>query len=367
MPELMYIPLNKIRGNPVALRDVNRDSDSFMELVGSIKKDGVLNPINVRRKPGEDGKEFELVDGLQRYSASCEAGTGAVENGQGMFEDTKDAEGKTSKIGVIPAQVVSRDDADALTSQIIANAHKIETQPAEYSAAIRRYLGYNPTLSESALAAKLNKSPQWISKMLSLNKLHDQAKPLVNEGKISLSNAVALSKLPAEEQLNWLDRAQTQDAGSFSVAAFARVKEIRDANRKGQAPGEESFIPVTHLRKKPEIEKEMEQAELLAALIRDQNITKGIKPNNEGLIQAAVEGAKLAMKWVLNFDPASIEAQKARDAARRKTAEEEKIRRKAEQSATKEKEAVERAEKAREAAAAAKAAAEALPPAPATT
>lgn len=364
MPELKYIPLNRIRGNPVALRDVNKNSDKFAELVGSVKKDGIINPINVRRKAGEDGKEYELIDGLQRFSASQEVGTGVVDKGQGVFEDTVDAEGKPSKIGVIPAQVIEREDAEALTSQIIANAHRIETKPVEYSTAIRRYLGTNPTLTEAGLAGILNKSPQWISKILGLQKLGDSVKPLVDEGKMSLSNAFALSNLPGEEQMNWLERAQTMEAGLFTQAALARAKEIKDANRKGKDAGPEQFIPVTHLRKKPEVEAEMNTPTVVAALIRDQNITNEIKTNREGLVQAAIVGAQMALKWALNFDPASIEIAKAKDDKRRQTEAEAKIRRDAERTTKKEQEAAKRADEAREAAAKAREAAAALPPVP---
>lgn len=366
MPELKYIPLDAIRGNPVALRDVNRQSEEFMELVGSIKRDGVFNAINVRHAPGEDGKQYVLVDGLQRFTGSCEAGTGVVENGQGVYD--KDAKGEVRTdsagrpVGLIPAQVISRDDAEALTSQIIANAHRIETKPVEYSRAIMRYLGYNPTLTESELAARLNKSPQWVNKMLGLLKLSDAAKPLVNEGKIPLASAYALAKLPPDEQANWLERAQTMQSTEFNGQALARVKEIRDSNRKGQQAGEEQFIPVTHLRKKPEIEKEMQQPEILPNLLRDLKVTNGIKPNAEGLQQAALEGAKVALKWALNFDEKSIEEAKKKDADRRAREKEQKIRRDAEKTQTKAKEAAERAEKARAAAEEARKAAEALPP-----
>lgn len=374
VPELKYIPLDKIRGNPVALRDVNRQSDEFTELVGSVKKDGVITAISVRRKPGEDGKEFELVDGLQRFSASQEAGTGTVADGQGVFD--KDEKGEIRKdlngnpVGVIPAQIIAREDADALTAQIIANAHKIETKPVEYARSLMRYLGYNPTMTEAQLAGTLNKSPQWINKMLGLLKLHDNIKPLVNEGRITVANAYVLAKLPQDEQLNWLDRAQTEGSNEFSAKALARVKEIRDANRKGTDAGEEGFVPVIHLRKKTELEQEMKKPEILPALIRDLNITKGIKPSAEGLLAAATAGAALGVKWALSSDERSIEAAKQKDAERRKRDAEQKIRRDAEKTAKKEKEASEKAAKAREEAAKAREAAAKLPPveaAPAAT
>lgn len=364
-PQLKYIPLDKIRGNPVALRDVNKQGEEFLELVNSVRRDGVMSAISVRYKPdAADNKEYELVDGLQRFSAACEAGTGVVDKAEGgtrgIFDERPDSKGPP--VGVIPAQVVTREDADALVGQIIANAHKIETKPVEYAKALMRFLGYNPTMTESQLAATLSKSPQWISKMLGLVKLHDQIQPLVNENRMTVANAFVLAKLPPDEQLNWLERAQTMDANQFSSAALARVKEIKDANKQGRDAGEEKFVPVAHLRKKPEIEIESTKPEVLPALIRDLGVVRGIKASTEGLVQAAILGAQLGLSWALNMDPKSVEGAKLKYEERKKKDNESKIRRDAEKKDKKEKEAAERADKAKKEAEEARKKAAELPP-----
>ena len=67
----MKVALDKIRENPVALRSVNRDSETYRELVKSIRENGLLSPITVRQT---DGPFFELIDGLLRFSACKDAG-----------------------------------------------------------------------------------------------------------------------------------------------------------------------------------------------------------------------------------------------------------------------------------------------------
>lgn len=307
--EMATIPLIQIRANPIALRDANKSSEAFQELIGSIRAQGVQLPILVRRKPGEDGKEFELVDGLQRFTGASEVGTGVV-----------------GTPGVIPVRVVEKDDADALLAQIVGNAHRIETKPAEYAKAILRILGYSPTMTEAELAAKLNKSPTWINKQLSLLKLGDAMKTLVNEGKIPLINAYSLAKLPAEEQLAWVDRAQTMQPAEFTGAVSVRVKEIRDANRKGVEPGEEKFVPIAHLRKKAEIEEQVNDPSTIVTLARDTNAMDGIASYDE----AFRAGAKLALQWSLNFDPKSLQAAEAKWAERKRQEEQDRVRRDAE-------------------------------------
>lgn len=336
--ELLNVPLDKIRTNPIALRDVDRTREDFMQLVDSVKQYGVQNPIVLRRKAGEDGKEFELVDGLQRFTASQEA----------------------SKPD-IPAHVMEKSDADALTAQIIGNAHKIETKPVEYAKALLRILSQDAMMTQSQLAAKLNKGPAWLDKMLGLNKIHKELQPLVNEGKINVSNAFALSKFPPEEQLAWSERAQTLPSDQFAEQALARSREIKAANRKGADAEPEKFTPVAHLRKKPEIESELQGNAVALDLIRETNILEGVPKNSQGLTDAATKGFQLGLQWALNLDPRSVKEQEAKYEARRKSEAEAKIRRDAERSKKKEEEATKKAEEARKNAAEAAQRAAALP------
>lgn len=378
MPQLAFIPLDKIRVNKVALRDVNRKADDFTELTNSVRSEGVTSAISVKHKPGEDGKEYELVDGLQRFSASQDVGTGVVdripdpaEQGKfqrvGRFVDSTDNEGKPVKVGVIPAQVIDRDEAETIVTQIIANAHRIETKPTEYANAIFKYLGYNPTFTLAQVAAKLNKSPVWLEKQLSLLKLIDAAKPLVNEGKIPLANAYVMAKMPPEEQPSWLERAQTLESNKFSAAGLERIKQIRDANRKGVEAGAEQFVAVAHIRKKPELEGEVGRPEIGPALIRDLNVVKDIKPSPAGLLQAASAGFQLGLQWALSMDPKSVESAKKKWEDRKKADSEAKVRRDAEKATTREKELQQKTKEAAEIAEKARKAAAQLPPLPAPT
>lgn len=341
LPEMSNVRLDQIRANPAALREANKNSEQFHELVGSVRDQGVQLPILVRRKSGPDNKEFELVDGLQRFTAASEVGTGIV-----------------GEMGLIPVRVVEKDDADALLAQVVGNAHKIETKPAEYAKALMRIIGYQPTMTEAEMAAKLNKSPAWISKQLSLLDLIDPIKPLVNEGKITLANAYVLAKLPPDEQPNWVERAQTESPQVFTGAATARAKEIKDANRKGQNAGEEQFVPVTFLRKKNEIETELSNPETIVALGRQLNVLEGVSTIEEGFRR----GAALGLQWALNFDPASQATAKAKWEERKKHEKEEKIRRDAEKKKKRAEELATKEAAARKEAAAAREAAEKLPP-----
>lgn len=283
MSQLKMIPLDKIRENPVALRSVNRQTEAYLGLVDSIRTHGVLNPINVREVQGSNGDTvYGLIDGLQRYTASGDAG-----------------------LKEIPAQVVEKSDAEVLEAQIIANIHKIETKPVEYSKQLVRILTQNPTMSKLQLAKKLSKSEKWLDDRLGLTKLSEQIGKLVDEEKVNLSNAYVLAKLPPEEQMNFVERAMTESPTQFLPAVQNRIKEIRDAKRQGKTPGPAEFQPHATIRKMSELKQEMENQSLGPVLIKQNNV------------KTVEEAFNLAIQWVLNMDPTSRELQKQADEKRK--------------------------------------------------
>lgn len=297
MGKLENVKLSDIAQNPVALRNVDRQSEDFINLKNSIQKQGVLNAINIRpAKEGSD-KKYELIDGLHRYMASLEAG-----------------------VKEIPAQIISMDDAQVLQAQLIANVHTIKTKPVEFAKQIQRILSTNPTFTISQLATELSVSPTFISERLGLLKLDKKIAALVDEDKITLSNAYALAKLPPEEQANYLQQAQATKPNEFVPQVNARLKEIREAKRSGKSPKKAGFEPTPKMRKRSD----------LVGLVEDDNKDFVKKLVAEYKPKTPTDGALLMLKWVLQLDQASVEAQKAKYEQRQQELEAAKARRKAE-------------------------------------
>jgi ParB family chromosome partitioning protein len=283
MGELKKVLLSDIRENDVALRTVNRESESYLGLVESIRSKGFIGAISVREREDGDGTSYyELIDGLHRFNASKDAGR----------ED-------------INVDVVDLDEDQVLEAQIMANIHKVETKPIEYTRQLKRILTRNPLMTESELAGKLGKSTSWISGRLSLNKLSsDQARELVDQGKIGLSNAYALAKLPPEEQADWLDRAVTLPPDEFIPATTERLKQIREARKAGKEAGPAEFVATPHLQKVSAFKAELESPEVGPALCSQNGVT------------TAADGFAMGIKWALHMDPDSIEVQKEKEAER---------------------------------------------------
>ena len=307
--QLMKIALSEIRESKVALRDVDRTSEAYIGLVDSIKAQGVLNAILVRESTDEEGaKVYALIDGLHRFYAAKDAG-----------------------LTEIPAQVVSLEDAEVLEAQIMANIHKVETKPVQYSKQLMRILSGNPSMVVAELATKLAKSSAWVSERLGLLRLDEAIAKLVDENKINLSNAYVLARLPKEEQADYIDRAMTDNPQVFIPTVNTRLKEIRDAKRAGKDAAPAEFTPVAHLQKLSSIKEEKDAPKVRDVVLRDLGAKN------------AADGWNAALSWILHLDPKSIEAAKVKDEQRKKDLAEAKSRRKVERDEKKAKEASEKA------------------------
>jgi len=317
---LKVISLDTIRENPVALRTVDRKSEDYLGLVASIKEKGFLGAITVRAKTDEESGDefFELIDGLHRFSAAKDAG-----------------------LSEINVDVVNLDDDKVLEAQIMANIHKIETKPMQYTQQLKRILSRNPLMTEAELASKIGKSSQWIKARLDLTKITNETiVNLIDEGKIGLANAYALAKLPTEEMSDFVDRAMTMAPDEFVPAVQSRVKEIKEAKRKGEDAAPQEFVPVAFMQKLKDIKTQLESGDAAVELVAATGVN------------TPVEGFQLGIKWVLHLDPKSIEDQKAKDEARKaeraeaaKKRKAERAKKKAENAAKKAQEAADEAKK----------------------
>jgi len=299
MAEVKVVSLLSIRENPVALRGVNTESEEYVGLRDSIARLGVLSPLSVRRRTenvsGSEVEYYELVDGLHRYTAANDAG-----------------------LQEVPVNIVSLDKAEVLEAQIMANIHKIETKAVEYTKQLQRIFALNPTMTISDMATRVAKSPSWVQQRLNLLKLEKSIQELVDADKITVANAVALSKLPPEEQLLYVDQAMTMNTDEFAPTIQTRAKELKDAAREGRASKPVEFVPVPKVRKTSELKDELNAGSIGPELCRQV----GVKTPEEGFA--------LAIAFVLSLDPISVTQQIAANEEKKRILEEAKKRRAAE-------------------------------------
>lgn len=305
--EVKSIPVESIRENTVALRAVNREAETYLGLVASIREKGFIGAISVRpmTDPETGAAYYELIDGLHRWNAAKDAG-----------------------LTEIPAMICTDiDKMGVMEQQVMMNLHKVDTKPVEFTHQLQRMIALNPTLTIAELATRLGKSPAWITGRLSLLKLDDTIQKLVDDNKITLSNAIPLCKLSKEEQAQFVDAAMSMPPAEFAPMVAKRVKEIREARKTGEEAGAIEFSPIPTIRKKAEIEAVVADAGPVLAVISKIGAS------------SAEEIVKATIDWVLNLDPDSVANQKAKFDERKAKKDDEAKKRALERAEKKEKEA----------------------------
>jgi len=155
------IPLNQIETNPFQPR-TNFDDSAINELCESIKSQGVITPITVR-KLGYD--KYQLISGERRYRASKMAG-----------------------LNDIPAYIRVANDEQMLEMALVENIQRKDLNPIEVAISFNRLIE-ECDLTQEALSSKVGKNRSTISNYLRLLKLPAEIQKALKEDVISMAHA----------------------------------------------------------------------------------------------------------------------------------------------------------------------------------
>lgn len=164
------LPIASIVTNPDQPRK-SFDETQLSELSDSIKQNGVLQPILVRKK----GDKYEIVAGERRYQASKLAG-----------------------LKEIPAIVREIDDTEVFQLALIENLQRSDLTPIEEARGYRQLLD-TKGLTQEGLAKILSKSRSAIANTLRLMDLPQEVQDMMEEGQITAGHARAILAVPTEE------------------------------------------------------------------------------------------------------------------------------------------------------------------------
>ena len=179
------------------------DDEKMAELVESIRKHGLLQPVLVR--PLLNSDKYEMISGHRRKRAFEIAG-----------------------IKTIPCRIMNLTKDEATILMVDSNIVREKLLPSEKGKAYRMRMeaskrqGKRTDLTSSPTAKKLNtvkdfsesvgESKDNIYRYIRLTYLTDELLTLVDEGKIKMRPAVEISYMTEEEQLYLLDAIQQTDA-----------------------------------------------------------------------------------------------------------------------------------------------------------
>lgn len=164
------LPIEKIKRNPKQPRK-NFDPEALEELSDSIKQNGVLQPILVRKK----GSTYEIVAGERRYQASKMAG-----------------------LTEMPVIIKDIDDNEVFQLALIENLQRSDLTPLEEARGYRQLLDTHG-LTQEGLAKILSKSRSAIANTLRLMDLPKEVQDMMEESLLSAGHARAILSVPTEE------------------------------------------------------------------------------------------------------------------------------------------------------------------------
>lgn len=173
-----HIPIDRIRANPNQPRK-RFDEEKIQSLAESIRADGILQPVVVRRK--DSG--YELVMGERRLQAARLAG-----------------------VPTVPAVVRTVADMDTLRLALVENLQREDLNPIEiaegYRALVEKF-----GLSQQELASMVGKDRSSVANTLRLLGLPDEIRAMIGDGRLSEGHARALLTLTTRaEQIAWAER-----------------------------------------------------------------------------------------------------------------------------------------------------------------
>ena len=181
-PDLVPVPgasfrliaIDEIATNPKQPRQVF-DEEHLAELQTSLNEVGMLQPIAVRDRGGEDGARYELVMGERRLRAATALGWETV-----------------------PAIVRQTSDEELLREALLENIHRVELNPLEEGAAYQQLLEeFNVTQEE--LAKRIGRSRPQISNTIRLLSLPPTVQTKVAAGVLTAGHARALLGLDSKD------------------------------------------------------------------------------------------------------------------------------------------------------------------------
>ena len=193
------IAVEKIVSNPFQPRD-QFDDELLKELAASIEKQGIIQPITVR-KLGYD--KYQLISGERRLRASKVAG-----------------------ISEVPCYIRVANDEQMLEMALVENIHRKDLNAIEIAISYQRLIE-ECELTHEKLSERISKNRSSITNYLRLLKLPAEIQLALRDDKISMGHARALINVTDPEiQLGILQKIIARDLSVRQVEELVRNFQV---------------------------------------------------------------------------------------------------------------------------------------------
>ena len=206
------IDINLIQTNPFQPR-TEFDETALRELADSIKEQGVIQPVTVR-KLGYN--KYQLISGERRLRASKMAG-----------------------LAKIPVFIRVANDEQMLELALIENIHRENLNAIEVAISYQRLID-ECNMTQEEVSDKVGKSRSAVANFLRLLKLPAEVQIAIRDGHISMGHARALINIPdKEQQLKLLQQIIEGEMNVRQTEDLAEKAKNPDSKEKKQT----NFIP----------------------------------------------------------------------------------------------------------------------------
>ena len=207
MEEFKIVQIKDIQKNPYQPRK-EFSKEKIQELAQSIKENGLIQPIIVRKSPVLG---YEILAGERRYRASIVAG-----------------------LSEVPVIVKQLSDQDMMLHSIIENLQRENLNPIEEAKAYQSLIDKGFTHTE--IAEKMGKSRPYITNLVRLLGLPKHILTEVESGKLSQAHARLLIQLSSDKQDTLLNRIQTENL------SVRQVEQILQKTKKSSKKEKDHFV-----------------------------------------------------------------------------------------------------------------------------
>ena len=207
MEEFKIVQIKDIQKNPYQPRK-EFSEEKIQELAQSIKENGLIQPIIVRKSPVLG---YEILAGERRYRASIAAG-----------------------LSEVPVIVKQLSDQDMMLHSIIENLQRENLNPIEEAKAYQSLIDKGFTHTE--IAEKMGKSRPYITNLVRLLGLPKHILIEVESGKLSQAHARLLIQLSSDKQDKLLNRIQTENL------SVRQVEQILQKTKKSSRKEKDHFV-----------------------------------------------------------------------------------------------------------------------------
>ncbi|MBI4436729.1 MAG: ParB/RepB/Spo0J family partition protein [Candidatus Omnitrophica bacterium] len=199
--------MDKIQSNPRQPRQIF-NSETLAELTGSIRKNGVVQPILVRPK----GNGYEVVCGERRFRAAQAAG-----------------------LTEIPAVVRPMSDEGAFECSIVENVQRSDLNPIEEAKAYQRLMN-EFTMTQEKVADVVGKDRSSVANTIRLLGLPKAIQDELIRGRLTMGHARAILAVSSEaEQLALCKRILSSNLSVRETERMGRAKAGGKISRRDEA------------------------------------------------------------------------------------------------------------------------------------